>query len=39
MNKYLKFFLGFIFLIVLVDLMLIDRKKRSAGYDGFISNF
>lgn len=27
MNKYLKFFLGFIFLVVLVDLMLIDRKK------------
>ena len=27
MIKYLKFFLGFIFLVVLVDLMLIDRKK------------
>ena len=29
MNKYLKFFLGFLFFIVLIDLMLIDRKKNQ----------
>ncbi len=29
MNKYLKFFLGFLFFIILIDLMLIDRKKNQ----------
>ena len=29
MNNYIKFFLGFLFLVALIDLMLIDRKKKT----------
>ena len=28
MNNFAKFFLGFFFIVIMFDLMLIDRKKK-----------
>ena len=39
MNNYIKFFLGFLFLVALIDLMLIDRKKTESNMINLFATF
>ncbi len=39
MNNFLKFFLGFIFLVFIFDLMLIDRKKEEQNMINLTATF
>ena len=39
MNNYIKFFLGFLFLVALIDLMLIDRNKTESDMINLFATF